>query len=626
MQDIDWEKLLTRVTKPARYLGTEWNAIHKDWEENPARMVFVYPDLYEVGMSHLGLAILYGAVNERPGMLMERAFAPGPDLEALLREEHLPLFSLESHRPLTDFDVLGFTLQYEMSYTTILNILDLAGIPLKASERTPEHPLIIGGGPGAANPEPVAPFFDAFLLGDGEEALPELLALVDRLKKEGAINDRRRVLKVIANLPGFYVPSLYKVEYNSDGTVAAVVPREEGVPQRISKRVIPDLDEAYFPTRPIVPFLEVIHDRMMLEVMRGCTHGCRFCQAGAIYRPVRERDLSILLRQAEELVRHTGHEEISLTSLSTADYSRVEELARALAATYADQGVSVSLPSLRVDAFSVRLAEAVQRVRKSTLTFAPEAGSQRLRDVINKGVNEEDILTATGEAFRAGWQAIKLYFMLGLPTEREEDLLGIVDLARRILDQGRKLAPGGKPTVTVSVSSFVPKPWTAFQWEPQDRVEVIKEKQKLLRSHLRGPGLRFNWHEAEVSFIEAVLSRGDRRLSKAIVAAWRRGARLEGWSEYFNYGCWEAAFRETGLDPAFYACRLRREDEVFPWDHLDFGIAKDFLQRERRRAYEGRVTVDCRSGRCTGCGVCPGLGVDLILKGGPRDSAVTGKI
>ncbi|WP_338824954.1 hypothetical protein MHOCP_05180 [Moorella humiferrea] len=622
MRDGELEKLLSRVSRPARYLGTEWNAVHKDWEENPARMAFIYPDLYEVGMSHLGLAILYGAVNERAGMLMERAFAPGPDLEALLRQNRIPLFSLESHRPLYEFDVLGFTLQYEMSYTTILNILDLAGIPLLAGERTAAHPLIIGGGPGAANPEPLAPFFDAFLLGDGEEALPELLALVADLKKKGTINDRRRVLQTIAGLPGFYVPSLYEVKYNDDGTVAEVVPREKGVPARVSKRVIPDLDTAYFPTRPIVPFLEVIHDRIMLEVMRGCTHGCRFCQAGAIYRPVRERDLALLLHQAEELVRHTGHEEISLTSLSTADYSRVEELAQTLTAAYADRGVSISLPSLRVDAFSVRLAEAVQRVRKSTLTFAPEAGSQRLRDVINKGVDEEDILTATAEAFRAGWQAIKLYFMIGLPTEEEEDLLGIVHLARRILDVGRKLAPGGRPTVTVSVSSFVPKPWTAFQWEPQDRIEVIKRKQEMLRRHLKGPGMKFNWHEAEVSFIEAVLSRGDRRLSKAIAAAWRRGARLEGWTEHFNFTLWEEAFRETGIDPAFYAYRPRRDDEVFPWDHLDFGVSKAFLKKERRRAREGRVTADCRSGRCSGCGVCPGLGVDLILKGGSPGHAV----
>ncbi len=614
IHSIDADNLLRQVNKPARYLGTEWNAIHKDWEDNPARMAFIYPDLYEIGMSHLGLAILYGAVNETPGMLMERAFAPGPDLEALLRGKGWPLFSLESRRPLAAFDVLGFTLQYEMSYTTILNILALAGIPLLAEERGPQYPLVIGGGPGVANPEPVAPFFDAFLLGDGEEALPELLALVGELKKEGTIGDRRQVLRAIAGRHGFYVPALYQVTYHSDGTVAAVEPRQEGVPERVVKRVLPDLDAAYFPTRPIVPFLEVIHDRIMLEVMRGCTHGCRFCQAGAIYRPVRERDLEVLLRQAAELVRHTGHEEISLTSLSTADYSRVEELARRLAVAYAGQGVSISLPSLRVDAFSVRLAEAVQRVRKSTLTFAPEAGTQRLRDVINKGVSEDDIMTAAGEAFQAGWQAIKLYFMLGLPTEGEEDLLGIAALARRILEQGRRLAPGKKPTVTVSVSSFVPKPWTAFQWEPQDRVEVIRDKQRLLRSHLKGPGLRFSWHEAEVSFIEAVLARGDRRLGPAIMAAWRQGARLEGWSEHFRYDYWAAAFRETGLDPAFYANRERAEDEVFPWDHLDFGVSKTFLQAERRRARDGQVTADCRSGRCSGCGVCPGLGVEPVLK------------
>jgi len=616
LQGNNWQKLLTRVRKPSRYLGTEWNAVHKDWDANPVRMVFVYPDLYEVGMSHLGLAILYGAVNERPGMLMERAFAPGVDLEALLRENQVPLFSLESHRPLTDFDVLGFTLQYEMSYTTILNILNLAGIPLLAEQRGDGCPLVIGGGPGVANPEPVALFFDCFLLGDGEEALPELLTLLADLKEKGIIYERRQVLKQIAALPGFYVPSFYKVEYHSDGTVAAVEPVEAGLPERVSKRVLPDLDKAYFPTRPIVPYAEVIHDRIMLEVMRGCTHGCRFCQAGAIYRPVRERDLAVLLRQAGELVRRTGHEEISLTSLSTADYSQVEELAHTLATTYAEQGIGVSLPSLRVDAFSVRLAEAVQRVRKSTLTFAPEAGTQRLRDVINKGVNEEDIMTATGEAFRAGWQAVKLYFMLGLPAETEADLLGIVDLARRILDLGRELCPGKKPTITVSVSSFVPKAQTAFQWEPQDRLGVIKEKQKLLRSHLKGPGLRYSWHHPEASFIEAVLSRGDRRLAPVIMAAWRQGARLEGWSENFHYEHWQEAFKEMGIDPEFYAYRQRREEEIFPWDHLDFGVSKAFLIKERRRAFTGQVTEDCRSGRCAGCGVCPGLEVSPRLKEG----------
>ncbi|MDK2821015.1 MAG: hypothetical protein PWP31_980 [Clostridia bacterium] len=621
--ELLFDNLLFNVKKPARYLGTEWNSIHKNWDENPVRMVFIYPDLYEVGMSHLGLTILYGLINDRPGMLMERAFAPGPDLEKLLRENNLPLFSLESHRPLIDFDVVGFTLQYEMSYTTILNVLDLAGIPLIASEREINHPLVIGGGPGAANPEPIAPFFDCFLLGDGEEALPEFLTSIDKLKKEGKFNNRKELLTYLAKIPGIYVPSLYDVKYNSEGTVEKVIPLEKNIPERIIKRVVPDLDDIYFPTKPIVPYLDVIHDRIMLEVMRGCSHGCRFCQAGAIYRPVRERDVAVLLRQAQELVRNTGHEEISLTSLSTADYSKVEDLARNLAAAHSEKGVSVSLPSLRVDAFSVRLAESIQKVRKSTLTFAPEAGSQRLRDVINKGVNEEDILTATYEAFKAGWHGIKLYFMLGLPTEKEEDLLGIVDLAERILEQGRKLSRGKKPTVTVNVSSFVPKAQTAFQWEPQDEIEVIKSKQKLLRSKLRKPGLKFNWHEPEVSFIEAVLARGDRRLAPTIMEAWKLGAKLEGWSEFFNFDYWKTAFEKTGIDPAFYANRRRDVKEVFPWEHLDFGVSKKYLKREYQRALDGQITEDCRSGRCIGCGVCSALGVDMVLKGGPQGSAVT---
>lgn len=623
MRDHIIEKILPRVEKPARYLGTEWNSIHKDWEKTPVRMVFAFPDLYEVGMSHLGLAILYGLVNEREGMLMERAFAPAPDLEAILREEGIPLFSLESYRPLADFDIIGFTLQYELSYTTILNMLDLGGIPLLAAERGPGHPVVIGGGPGACNPEPLAPFFDCFVLGDGEEVLPQILELVRELKDSPDSRiDRQEFLRRAAELPGVYIPPFYEVTYQEEGTIAEIKPLRPEAPETVKKAVVRDLDAAYFPTRPIVPFLDVVHDRIMLEVMRGCTRGCRFCQAGAIYRPVREREVKVLLRQAAELVRHTGYEEISLTSLSTADYSCVEALARALAEAYAEQGVSISLPSLRVDAFSVRLAQALQRFRKkSTLTFAPEAGSQRLRDVINKGVTAEDLLAATAEAFAAGWHNIKLYFMIGLPTETEEDLENIVALARQVLEQGRRLHRGKKPTVTVSVSSFVPKPHTPFQWEPQARLAELKEKQNFLRSRLKGPGLQFSWHQPEMSFLEAVLARGDRRLAQVLLKAWQGGAKLEGWSEHFRYDVWQRAFESCGIDPAFYAYRRRDYEERLPWDHLDFGVSKEFLIDEHRRALEGKITLDCRSGRCASCGVCPGLKVSLKLKGEARSFA-----
>lgn len=607
-----WDELLPRVERPSRYLGTEYNSVHKDWEKVKVRMAFVFPDLYEVGMSHLGLAILYGLVNDHPEWLMERIFAPGADMVRLLVAGGYPLFSLESHRPLGDFDVVGITLPYELNYTTVLAVLALGRIPLETEQRS-GRPLVIGGGPATANPEPLAPFFDALVIGDGEEVLPEILAVVSDWKDQRR-DSRRELLLRLAQLRGVYIPSLYRVTYLPDGRVARVEPEEEGVPPRVTRRVVADLDRIYFPSRLIVPFGEVIHDRAMLEVMRGCTRGCRFCQAGTYYRPVRERSLAVLKEQARELLEHTGQEEISLVSLSTADYSQAELLCRDLLDTYAGQRVSVSLPSLRADSFSVKLAELVRQVRRGGITLAPEAGTQRLRDVINKGVTEEDLYQAVEAAFSAGWDRVKLYFMIGLPTETEEDLQGIADMAGEVLRLGRPRSR--RAQVTVSVSTFVPKPGTPFQWEPQEAQEVLREKHTFLKARLGRKGITFNWHDPGASLLEAVLARGDRRLGRALKLAWQCGFFLETWGEHFDFPGWRQVLSDSGLDPSFYAHRLRPYDEVLPWDHLDLGVTKAFLRREHRRALAGELTADCRGNRCPGCGVCPRLDVDLRLATG----------
>ncbi|MBC7341705.1 MAG: TIGR03960 family B12-binding radical SAM protein [Clostridia bacterium] len=605
------EEILPRVRKPSRYLGNEWNVIVKPWNTVSVRMVFAFPDLYEVGMSHLGLQILYGLVNSYPDLLMERTFMPAPDMEEELKKNGLPLFSWESYRPLADFDVIGFTLQYEMTYTNILRMLALAGIPWRSAHRSDQHPLVIAGGPVATNPEPLADFIDCFLIGDGEELLPQFLRRVAELKD----SNRQEQLIQLAQIPGVYVPSLYQAEFQENGHMVGLKPRLSGLPFPIVRRVLTNFDQAYFPTRPIVPFMEVVHDRIMLEVMRGCTRGCRFCQAGMIYRPVRERGLKTLLDQAKQLVESTGHREISLASLSTADYSCVGPLVASLIAAYRKQGVGVSLPSLRADAFSVELAKQIQKVRKTTLTFAPEAGTQRLRDVINKGVTEKDLLEAVGAAFSAGWMGVKLYFMIGLPTETVEDLDGIADLARQVVRVGEKIVrPKGRLEVTVSASSFVPKPHTPFQWEPQDRLEELKRKQSHLRRALKGCHLKFHWHDPELSTLEAVFSRGDRRLGSVLEEAVSRGAKLDSWSEYFSFDTWRQAFTATGIDPQDYAYRRYSYDEVLPWDHIDVGVSKQFLAREHQRAMAGVTTKDCRRDQCSGCAVCQHLGVDLELE------------
>ncbi|OAT85569.1 TIGR03960 family B12-binding radical SAM protein [Desulfotomaculum copahuensis] len=611
---INLEKILPRVQKPARYVGGEWNMVRKDWDKTPVKMAFAFPDVYEVGMSHLGLQILYHVVNSRPDTLMERAFAPWVDMEAEMRKAGLPLFTLESRRPVKDFDLIGFTLQYEMSFSNVLNMLDLAGIPLRAADRGNGGPLICAGGPCAFNPEPLADFIDFFVLGEGEEVLHDLLDLYRDCG--GRTAGRAEFLRRAVRIPGIYVPSFYRVTYREDGGIGSIHPLTADVPELVTKRVVRGFDRAPFPTRPLVPSLGVVHDRAMLEVQRGCTRGCRFCQAGVIYRPVREKSPATLRAQAADLVRQTGFDEISLVSLSTADYSRVDELVHTLLDQFAGLGVSVSLPSLRVDAFSVALAREIQRVRRSSLTFAPEAGTQRLRDVINKGVTEEDLMAAVSTAFGAGWPAIKLYFMIGLPTETDDDLAGIARLARRVLAEGRcQKVPRGRLKVTVSASSFVPKPHTAFQWEPQDRLAELRGKQAYLRDALKEKGLVFHWHEPEVSFLEAALSRGDRRLGMVLEEAQRLGCRFDGWSECFSFDRWREAFRRTGLEPARYAYRRYNYDDILPWDHIGAGVSKAYLIKEHRRAMSGRPTPDCRAGKCPGCGLCPTLEIKPEIDG-----------
>jgi len=610
------EKVLPRVQKPARYVGGEWNMIRKNWDTAAVKVAFAFPDVYEVGMSYLGLQILYHVVNSRSDALMERTFAPWVDMEKEMREHHISLFSLESQRPVRDFDILAFTLQYEMTFTNILNMLDLAGIPLRTEERGLEHPLVIAGGPCAFNPEPLADFVDLFVIGEGEEVFNELLDLYRDYGREGK---RDHFLLKSAQIPGIYVPSLYLVEYQQEGKIRSVRPRLTGAPDKVTKRVVRQFDEANFPTRPIVPSTEIVHDRIMLEVMRGCTRGCRFCQAGMIYRPVREKDPRTLMEQARELVANTGYDEISLTSLSTADYSRVTEVVRQLLNEFQGQKTNISLPSLRVDAFSVALAQEIQRVRRAGLTFAPEAGTQRLRDVINKGVTGEDLLKAVAAAFSAGWSALKLYFMIGLPTERQEDIEGIVRLSRQVLETGRRLGVSpGRLKVTVNVSSFVPKSHTPFQWEPQAPLEELQAKQATLKKLLKERGFAFHWHDSKVSFLEAVLARGDRRLGRVLEKAWSSGCRFDGWSECFRFDLWQKAFELTGMDPGWYAYQRYTDEDLLPWDHIEAGVSKRYLIREHKKALEGKSTPDCRAGRCPGCGLCAGLEMEPELVGGKK--------
>jgi radical SAM family uncharacterized protein len=597
------DDLLQGVEKPARYTGGELNSVLKDANNIDIRFAFCFPDTYEIGMSHLGMKILYHLLNERADTWCERVFAPWTDMEAVMRKNGIPLFSLESHDPIRDFDFIGFTLQYEMSYTNIINMLDLAGVPKTGAEREEGQPFVCAGGPCAFNPEPLADYIDFFMLGEGEEIICEVMDAYSIWKKSGA--GRGQFLKSIAQIEGIYVPSLYEVEYNPDGTLASTKPVSADVPASVRKRIIKDMDSVYFPDRLVVPFLGIVHDRIMLELFRGCTRGCRFCQAGIIYRPVRERSPERLLELANKLVANTGYEEISLTSLSTSDFTGLQTLTDGLITEMEPQNVNLSLPSLRIDSFSLELMEKAQKVRKSGLTFAPEAGTQRLRDVINKGVTEEDLINSVTMAFKGGWRGVKLYFMLGLPTESYEDIAGISELARKVVDAFMSIPKGergrGFVEVTVSTSTFVPKPFTPFQWEAQDDMAEVREKQKFLKEKIKSRNISYNWHDNQLSLLEAVFARGDRRVGKVLLKAWEKGCSFDSWGEHFKYDRWMEAFEECGLDPHFYANRKRDFSEVMPWDHIDAGVSKEFLISENKKAYAGELTPNCRQG-CSGCG------------------------
>ena len=608
MKDRIIKDILPRVSKPARYTGGELNIIKKDWEKTPIKMVFAFPDVYEIGMSHIGGKILYGLVNETSNHLMERSYAPWPDMEAIMREEGIPLYSLESFTPLHKFDVVGFSLQYELSITNVLNMLDLSSIPIWSRERQGDDPLVIAGGPVSFNPEPFAEFFDAFLIGDGEELLLEFL---DCLEQNQELDRKTRLLKAAA-IEGVYVPAFYAVEYNEDKTLLSMQPQEPGVPVRVRKRLVEDLDNAYYPAKPLVPYMEIVHDRVVLEVMRGCQRACRFCHAGMVYRPVREKSVGVLEIQAESQLRNTGYDEISLASLSTLDYSGVNRLVKDLVKTYGDKGVGVALPSLRVDAFSIELANEVQKVRKTTLTLAPEAGTQRLRDVINKNISEEDLYKAVEAAFGSGWNSVKLYFMLGLPSETEADLDGILELLARVKSIGNRLSRRAVE-VRASLACFVPKAHTPFQWQPQNTIAQLEEKRRyMLKQKMRN--IKLSFHDSQTSMLEGVIARGDRKLSQVIYRAWLSGCKFDGWSEYFKFNPWMQAFADCNIDPAFYSERQRPYNELFPWDFVDTGVSKAYLAEENELATVGICTSDCRQVGCLNCGVCTELGVNLDIK------------
>ncbi len=593
-------RILPTAQKPARYTGGEWGEIRKEKENVRVRVAFCFPDTYEIGMSNLGMRILYGVMNEMDGIWCERVFAPWADMEDAMREHDLPLWALESHDSVKDFDMIAFTIGYEMAYSNILNMLRLSGLPLRSADRHELKNIVFAGGVCAFNPEPLADFIDFFSLGEGEESTVDIVSLYDRAKSEGW--SKELFLHEVAKIEGVYVPSLYQHEYEPDGTLRAITPLD-GAPEIIHKRIVEDLDHAYWPTKMIVPSTEIVHDRANLEVFRGCIRGCRFCQAGFSCRPVRKKSPEVLFEQAKQTMAFSGHNEITLSSLSTSDYRGLKELTDAMIPYCEANHISLSVPSLRADNFSRELMQKLQTGKKSGLTFAPEAGTQRLRDVINKNLTEEEILTTCANAFSGGWNNVKLYFMLGLPTETDEDVLGIAELCYKVIKTWQEHATNKKRglRVHVSTSYFVPKPHTPFQWEKQITPEEYLRRCKLLKSHFYSKSIEYDYHEPDLSRLEAVFARGDRRLGSVIEYAVEHGARLDGWNEYFRYDVWLDAFRACGIDPDFYTTRGYEESEVLPWDRIDVGIHKNFLRRERQRAYEGIVTPDCRHG-CAGCG------------------------
>ena len=592
--------LLANVEKPGRYIGNEFSSEVPDWNSAELRVCFCFPDTYEIGMSNLGMKILQDCFNKSGYICCERSYMPWPDMQEQLRKNSLPLYALESGDPLCDFDIVAFTLQYELCYTNVVAMLGLGNIPLLSKDRTDSDPIIIAGGPCAYNPEPIANFVDIFSIGEGEEALLELAKVINSSKKEGL--SRSEILYRASQLEGFYVPSLYDVEYNSDGTIKSFLPNRDGVPTTVRKRIISNLDSVNFPCKCAVPFLETVHDRVMLEVFRGCIRGCRFCQAGMVYRPYREKSPEVLDRNARESIKNTGYNEISLTSLSISDYTHLRELIDMLLPWTNKKNVNLSLPSMRIDNFYEELLEKVSSVRKSGLTFAPEAGTQRLRDVINKNITEEEIIAAVSKAFDGGRNSLKLYFMNGLPTETDEDIVGIAALGQNIVDTYYSKKRFGKGVnVTVSVSCFVPKPFTPFQWEPQDTLDELERKQQLLRSAIKTKKISYKYHDARVSRIEAVFARGDRRLGAALLEAYNRNMMLDGWDEYFSYEKWISVLEDCGLDVAFYANRRFGLEEILPWDFIDIGVTKKFMKSEYEKAYNAVTTPDCRT-KCSACG------------------------
>lgn len=608
------DEILLSIEKPARYIGNEVNSVMKDPEQVDIRFAMCFPDVYEIGMSHLGIQILYHMFNERPDVWCERVYSPWPDLDARMRKDNIPLFALESQESIRSFDFLGITIQFEMCYTNILQVLELSGIPLEASERTEEDPIVIGGGPCVYNPEPIAEFFDIFYIGEGETVYDQLFDVYKKNKAEG--KSRREFLEAACQIPGIYVPMFYDAEYQEDGTLHSFTRNYEKAPEVIEKQVLMDVTHAPYPKAPVVPFIKATQDRVVLEIQRGCIRGCRFCQAGMIYRPTRERDVEELKKWADTMLKTTGYEEISLSSLSSSDYSKLPELINYLMEICPERGVNISLPSLRIDAFSLDVMKKVQDIKKSSLTFAPEAGSQRMRNVINKGLTEEDILEGAGKAFEGGWNKVKLYFMLGLPTETEEDIKGIAHLSEKIAERYYEIPKdqrNGKCQITASSSFFIPKPFTPFQWASMNRKEEFLEKARIVKAEVRAmlnqKSIRYNYHEADISMLEGVLARGDRRTAKVVLQAYRNGALFDSWSEYFRPEAWEKAFEETGIDPDFYTVRERSVDELLPWDFINAGVSKKFLIREWEQAKAETVTPNCRQ-RCSGCGAkCYGGGV-----------------